>query len=157
MFYLVYTAKSFSEKFDSSIEIVQNIAWAIGIAVFVILNVLLYRSEKRKKKFKQQAEENNTFITARRVRGYRIHDSDGGGDEFHGDYEYTVNGKTKTCRIFSEYSLPDTMKMYPKNSEGTKFFPEYDGTAGWAIAFNGLAAIAAGIGSYCLMLQILIG
>ena len=128
-----------------------NIAGYLGLAVFVVLNVLLYRSEKRKKILKQQSEENNTFITAHLISSYKQYDSDTHESEYHGDYEYTVNGKTKIYRTYSVHPLPDTIKMYPQNREGTKFFSDYGhDKVGAAIAFNGLAAIAAGAVTYLL-------
>ncbi|MDE6763943.1 MAG: hypothetical protein K2J73_09720 [Oscillospiraceae bacterium] len=157
MFYLTHTAKAFFEDFDKSNDIIKNIAGYLGIAVFVILNVLLYKSEKRKKKLKHQSEENNTFITARLISSYKQYDRDSNESEYHGDYEYTVNGKTKIYRTYSINPLPDTIKMYPQNREGTKFFSDYGhDKVGAAIALNGLAAIAAVFVSYWLMLQLIL-
>ena len=155
MFYLTH-GKGFLESFDKSDDIIKNIAGYLGIAVFVILNVLLYRSEKQKKKLKQQSEENNTFITARLISSYKQYDRDSNESEYHGEYEYTVNGKIKKYRTYSINPLPVTIKMYPQNREGTKFFSDYGhDKVGAAIALNGLAAIAAGFISYWLMLHLL--
>lgn len=110
----------------------------LGIATFIILSILLYKSQKRKKKLKQQAIDNNTVIEAKLISRHRRHDS----DSYSGTYRYTVNGKTKEYSIDSEFNVPDTIKLYPKNSSITKFFSDYDRTSNAGIAFNALAAIA---------------
>lgn len=132
-------------------EFLKNISVYIGIAVFVVLNVLLYRYERRKKILKRQSEENNTFIIAHLIHShdYCDHDSESHEREYYGKYKYTVNGKTKTYSTRSRYPLPDTIKMYPKNREGTKFFSDYARYRVYGVVtLNGIAAIAAGVATY---------
>ena len=139
--------KTFSETFkegwlDEDPRIVA--ASLLGIFTFIILNILLYKSEKRKKNLKQQSIENNTAIEGRVVDHGKLNDSDDSKRTYYyyGTYEYTVNGKIKKYRIHSESRVPNTIKLYPKNSSMTKFFSDYDKLANAAIAFNALAAIA---------------
>lgn len=113
----------------------------LGIFTFVILNILLYKSEKRKKKLKQQSIENNTAIEGKVLKHGRFRDSERTWT-YYGTYEYTVNGKIKKYRIHSQCHVPNTIKLYPKNSSMTKFFSDYDKLANAAIAFNAIAAIA---------------
>lgn len=115
-------------------------ATLLGIFTFVFLCIMLRKSEKRKKILKQQAIENNTAIEARIVSRHRNYDSESDASDF-GVYRYTLNGKIKEYTINS-IQLPDTIKLYPKNSAGTKVFSDYDRTVHAGIAFNVLAAIA---------------
>ncbi|MDO4944769.1 MAG: hypothetical protein Q4E74_06160 [Ruminococcus sp.] len=113
----------------------------LGILTFVILSVLLYKSEKRKKALKQQAIENKTAIQARIISSHRTHDSET-ETSYYGTYRYTLNGKDKEYSIHSNYPVPNIIYLYPKNSSATKFFSDYDRTVNAAIAFNVLASIA---------------
>ncbi len=98
---------------------------------------------------RRQAEERGTFITAHLTSSYKHRDSDTHEYEYHGEYQYEVNGKTKKYRTYSAGHLPSSIRMYPKNSAGTKFFSDYDGKkVNAAIGFNGLAGIAVGFAVY---------
>ncbi|MDE6591435.1 MAG: hypothetical protein K2K57_00015 [Oscillospiraceae bacterium] len=102
-----------------------------------------------KKILRRQAEERGTFITAHLTSSYKHRDSDTHEYEYHGEYQYEVNGKTKKYRTYSAGHLPSSIRMYPKNSAGTKFFSDYDGKkVNAAIGFNGLAGIAVGFAVY---------
>lgn len=116
----------------------------LGIFTFIFLNVLLYKSEKRKKRIIQQARENDTAIEGRLIKhGSSYRDLDRGRERYYyGTYEYTVNGAVKKYRIHSKNHLPNTIKLYPKNDSMTKFFSDYDNVTGAAVSLNGVAAIA---------------
>ncbi|MCM1226072.1 MAG: hypothetical protein NC320_01445 [Clostridium sp.] len=117
-------------------------AGLLGIFTFIFLNVLLYRSEKRKKRIIKQSLENNTAIEGKLVKHRRHRDSKSNDYEYYGTYEYSVNGTVKKYRIRSVNHVPDTIKLYFKNHSMTRVFSEYDTITGAAIAFNALAAIA---------------
>lgn len=110
----------------------------LGIFTFVLLNILFSKYKKRRKLLKQQAIQNNTAIEARIISRYLDNDR----KYYHGRYRYVVNGEAKEYSIFSEYEVPDTIMLYPKNSSMVRFFSDYDRINGAAIAFNVLAAIA---------------
>lgn len=146
------------EELQKADSLAQNIAAYLGIFIFVVLNILLYRSEKHKKTLKKQAEENGTYVTAHLSEGFRHRERGDGESYCYGEYKYTANGKEKTYRVhFRNMTFaPDTIRLYPKNREETRFFSDHDNTTAAAIGFNGLAAIAAGILSYMLMQHFLI-
>ncbi|MCI7803784.1 MAG: hypothetical protein MR503_01735 [Oscillospiraceae bacterium] len=116
----------------------------LGIGVFIVLNVLLYKSGKRRKQLKQQAIENKTAIEAVLVYRHRKHSGHGTESvtNYYGRYRYTVNGSEKEYSIDTECSLPDRIMLYPKNSSETRFFSDYDRTSNAGVALNALAAIA---------------
>lgn len=117
-------------------------ACLLGILTFIVLNILLHRSEKRKKQIMKRAIESNTAIEGKLVKHGRYRDHEKKEYDYYGIYEYSVNGTIKKYEIRSEFHLPDTIKLYPKNRSMTRFFSAYDETTRAAIGFNGLASIA---------------
>ena len=112
----------------------------LGIAVFITLNILLSRSKKNLKMLKQQAVDNNAVINAKICYRHRKRNTD--DLKYYGRYKYTVNGKEKEYSVYSNYPLPDTIELYPRNKSRTKFFSAYDERSNAAIAANCLAGIA---------------
>ncbi len=127
------------------------IAVLAGIAVFVILNILLGRSKKNLQKLKQQAIDDKTVIVAK-IKS-RHHDRHTKSRlEYSGRYRYIIDGKEKEYVAKSSNPLPDTLELYPKNSEGTKIFSEYDEREGFGVSANAVAGIAV-----CILILLITG
>lgn len=112
-----------------------------GMFTFVILSILLFKSEKNKKSIKRNSVENGTAVEAKIVSRSSNFNSES-ERIYYGEYKYRINGKTKRYRIESVNPIPDTILLYPKNKKGTRFFSDYDDIVSAAIAFNVIASIA---------------
>lgn len=124
-------------------------ATLLGIFTFVILTVLLHKSEKRRKELKKNAVERSTAITAERISRHNNHGS-GTGLQYSGTYRYTVNGAEHEYRISSDRPVPQTITLYPKGDGSDRFFSDYDRTINAGMSFNVLAGIAVCVGTLLL-------
>ena len=113
----------------------------LAIAVFIILNILLYRHSKKMNKRKNDAVAKGNVVTAKLRNCYHDRNSKR-NTSYSSWYTYTVNGQTGEYHINTNCKSPDTIELYPKNQEMTKFFSDYDRTTNAAIPFNAVAAIA---------------
>ena len=115
----------------------------VGIAVFIILNILLGKSKKKLQKLKQQAIDDKAVIVAVIKERYHSHRTNS-RYEYRGRYRYFVNGKEKEYTAMSSAPLPDTLELYPKNKAGTKVFSDYDEAQyeGFGCSANAIAGIA---------------
>lgn len=129
------------EKGWSAENIGSTVAGLAGLLTFVILNVLLYRSVKNRKRIKQKSAGNGTAIEAKIVSRSTSFNSKS-EQIYYGEYTYQLNGKTKKYRIDAKIPVPDVILLYPKNKNGTRFFSDYDDIVGAAIAFNAIVSIA---------------
>ncbi|MBE6846469.1 MAG: hypothetical protein E7508_12410 [Ruminococcus sp.] len=113
----------------------------LGIAVFIVLNVLCCRHSKKRNKRKTDAAAKGNVVTAKLRSCYHDRDSKR-NTSYSAWYTYTVKGQTKEYHINTDCKSPDTIELYPKNEEMSKFFSDYDRTTNAAIPFNALVAAA---------------
>ena len=106
------------------------ISIAVGILTTVVLGVMNRRKIVKRKKQKELAIRRGKVIRAKCVQVYRDYDTDENtGTQqltYHGVYEYTVDGKTKRYRVFSNGGLPRSyLPLYYADSP-RKVFSDYD-------------------------------
>ncbi len=134
----------YMEKIDN---IRTRISIAVGILTAVVLGVMNRRKIVKRKKQKELAIRTGKVIKAKCVQVYRDYDTDEstGSQQvtYHGVYEYTVDGKTKRYRVFSNGGLPSVyLPLYYADSP-RKVFSDYDNIhLGYNLA--GLLGVAAG-------------
>jgi hypothetical protein len=133
------------------IEMIDDIrTWlsiAVGILTAVVWGIMTRRKITARKEQKESAIRSGKVIKAKCVQIYRDYDTDENTGSrnvtYHGVYEYTVDGKTKRYRVFSNGGLPSFyLPLYYADSP-RKVFSDYDNiNLGYNLA--GLLGFAAG-------------
>ena len=131
------------EKID---DIRTWLSIAVGIMTAVVCGVITHRKIAAQKKQRELAIQTGRVIRAKCVQVYRDYDTDESTATrkvtYHGVYEYTVEGKTKRYRVFSNGGLPTVyLPLYYADSP-RKVFSDYDNNElGYNLA--GLLGVAA--------------
>lgn len=147
--YLIFKAMP-KEQLEVIDKYSNFIGTCIVIAVPVTLGSHYAKWRKRRKEIIRRADENNTFITARLVQkreieyGYNYANNEYSRSwDYEGIYEYTLNGETKSKRIFFVGLPDDEIRLYLKKENGSKVFSntEYENKAWFAIPLIALATV----------------
>ena len=131
------------EKID---DIRSWLSIAVGILTAVVCGVMTRRKIVTRNKQKEFAIRTGRIIQAKCVQVYRDCDTneDTGTRKvtYHGVYTYTVDGKTKRYRVFSNGGLPRIYLPLYYTDSSRKVFSDYDNNQlGYNLA--GLLGVAA--------------
>lgn len=124
---------------------------AVGILITVVWGIKTRRKIVTQKKQKETAIREGKVIKAKCVQVYQDYDTDENAGTrsvtYHGTYEYTVDGKTKRYKVFSNGGLPSVYLPLYYTDSPRKVFSDYDNVR---LGYN-LAGVLGVVGGFLTM------